>query len=239
MNKYRQISVLIILLVTIGVKSQETINKNDLTTDSIKVQSKSIEKKLNELIPDSLKSTVFKPDPMKSVWMGAIIPGYGQILNKMYWKLPIVYGGFLGCAYAITWNSGKYENYKLAYRDILHYQDPTDPAYKALIDKDMSKASFVQIIPKGYALGDGAIGTVSQWTQTIKGKQDTFRRYRDLSMIVTVAYYAMTLVDAYVDAQLYDFDISPDLSMSIQPAFLADRYNSSNALGIQCSFCLK
>ena len=225
------------LFVFLSAKSQIIINKNDTITDSIKIQSKMVENKFNELIPDSLKSTVFKPDPMKSVWMGAIIPGYGQILNKMYWKLPIVYGGFLGCAYAISWNSGMYNNYKQAYLDILQYM--SDPVFQAAADKDLSKVSFVQIIPKGYALNDPAIGSVVQWSQVLKTRQDTYRRYRDLSMIITVAYYALTLVDAYVDAQLYDFDISPNLSMNIQPTLLADRNNTNNAFGLQCSFNLK
>jgi len=211
--------------------AQRSISRNSVPSDSAGIH------KLVELIPDSLKPKVFKPDPMKSVWMGAIIPGYGQILNRMYWKLPIVYGGFLGCAYAITWNSGKYENYKTAYRDILQYQ--SDPYYKALMDKDISKASFVQIIPRGYKLGDVAIGTAADWAPKLKTKQDAFRRYRDLSMIVTVAYYALTLVDAYVDAQLYDFDISPDLSLRLQPTLINNRNDFQGTLGVQCSFSFK
>jgi hypothetical protein len=58
----------------------------------------------------------FKPDPVKVVWMGAIIPGFGQIMNRRYWKVPIVYAGFAGCAYAISLNATRYEKYKLAYR---------------------------------------------------------------------------------------------------------------------------
>jgi len=230
-HKYRYIVALFILLLPFGIMAQRSISRNSVPSDSVGI------KRIVELIPDSLKPKPFKPDPMKSVWMGAIIPGYGQILNRMYWKLPIVYGGFLGCAYAITWNSGKYENYKTAYRDILQYQ--SDPYYKALIDKDISKASFVEIIPKGYELGDAAIGSVANWTTILKTKQDTFRRYRDLSMIVTVAYYALTLVDAYVDAQLYDFDISPDLSLRLQPTLINNRNDFQGTLGVQCSFSFK
>jgi len=232
-HKYRYIVALFILLLPFGIMAQRSISRNSVPSDSVGI------KRIIEFIPDSLKPKPFKPDPMKSVWMGAIIPGYGQILNRMYWKLPIVYGGFLGCAYAITWNSGKYENYKTAYRDILHYQDPSDPAYRTLIDKDMSKASFVQIIPRGYELGDAAIGSVANWTTILKTKQDAFRRYRDLSMIVTVAYYALTLVDAYVDAQLYDFDISPDLALRIQPTLINNRNDFQGTLGVQCSFSFK
>jgi hypothetical protein len=66
-----------------------------------------------------------------------------------------------------------------------------------------------------------------------------YRRYRDLSIIITIAYYALTIVDAYVDAQLYDFDISPNLSMHITPALMDNNYGVNNTLGLQCSINLK
>ena len=58
------------------------------------------EKEINRLF--------WKPDPMRAVWLGAVVPGLGQIYNRSYWKLPIVYGGFMGCIYAITWTNGQY-----------------------------------------------------------------------------------------------------------------------------------
>lgn len=157
-----------------------------------------------EVIEKDTQLVAFKPDPMRAVWMGAIIPGYGQIYNRKYWKLPIVYGGFLGCAYAISWTGTRYVDYKIAYRDI--------------IDKDPTTNSFMDILPEGYTLE--SLGGISQYSRTLQTRQNTFRRYRDLSIILTVVFYALTLVDAYVDAQLYDFDISPDLSMYITPGIL-------------------
>lgn len=186
-------------------------------------------------VNDTLKVKPFKPDPTKVVWMGAIIPGYGQIMNRKYWKLPIVYGGFLGCAYAIIWNNAKYQSYLTAYRDILMYA--SDPVYKAEADKNPSAVSFFSIIPKGYTIND--FGGVTNFTNTLNGKQEVFRRYRDLSIIVTVGYYALTLVDAYVDAQLYDFDISPDLSLRVQPALIGNGLGASNTLAMQCCITIK
>ncbi|MDD3322295.1 MAG: DUF5683 domain-containing protein [Paludibacter sp.] len=165
----------------------------------------------------------FKPDPIKVVWMGAIIPGYGQIMNRKYWKLPIVYGGFLGCAYAISINSSMYETYKTAYRDI--------------IDTDPTTSSFYDILPEGYTVEN--IGGIDTYTSILKTGQNSYKRYRDLSIIVTIGYYAMTLVDAFVDAQLYDFDISPDLSMRFQPTLMENNYGFKKTLGLQCSFRLK
>ena len=219
-----------------GVQAQVDSIKNQLPNDSVaRLYDKSNVKKVIEQVSDTLTKKAFKPDPLKNVWMGAIIPGYGQILNKKYWKLPIVYGGFLGCAYAITWNSGHYQSYKTAYFDILRYAN--DRSYQTIVDKNPAAASFYQIIPK--ATVDAYYGGIPGFTQTLNTAQNGFRRYRDLSIIVTIAYYALTIVDAYVDAQLYDFDISPDLSMHVTPALMENNYGVNNTLGLQCSISLK
>lgn len=149
-----------------------------------------------------------KPDALRAVWMGAIIPGYGQIHNRSYWKLPIVYGAFMGCTYAILWTNGQYEDYKTAYRDI--YTDIRSGQVSESPDK-----SYIAILPNGYTLD--RVGGAGQWQNTLQNQQNTFRRYRDISIVATIAVYALSLVDAYVDAQLFDFDISPDLSVNRIP----------------------
>lgn len=223
MNKYLNILVSIIFLMSLSARAQDLSEKKLLFDEKIIIKSDSIPKPVDEQVPDTLKQKPFKPDPRKVVWMGAIIPGYGQILNKKYWKLPIVYGGFLGCAYAITLNGSRYQSYQTAYRDI--------------IDTDPTTNSFMEIIPKGYTIE--RYGGISGYTNILKSAQDNSRRYRDLSIIFTVAYYAITIVDAYVDAQLYDFDISPNLSMRIQPTLIKNSIGASQTLGLQCSFNLK
>ena len=221
-----------------GVKGELLPDTAKITIDTLKVEKK-IEVLSNKLsqVQDSIKFKPFKPDPMKSVWMGAIIPGYGQILNKKYWKLPIVYGGFLGCIYAVTWNNGKYTTYKSAYKDILEYQ--SNPYYRAEVDKNPSAATFVQIVPGGMESINKFYGGISTFMNTIKSKQDVFRRYRDLSVIISIGVYALTLVDAYVDAQLYDFDISPNLSMHLLPTLLDNPFGAKNTFGMQCRIDLK
>lgn len=175
-----------------------------------------------EVVNDSLSQAM---DPMKPVWMGAIVPGYGQIMNKKYWKLPLVYAGFLGCSYAISWNSLRYVSYKKAYLDIT--------------DNISTTNSFLEIIPAGYTLD--SYGGKTAFTTLLKSGMDQSRYYRDLSVIISVGFYMLTLVDAYVDAQLADFDISSDLSMRIAP-FLDDKdeYASyarrSRTVGLSCSF---
>lgn len=167
--------------------------------------------------------SAFKPDPLKAVWLGAVIPGYGQIVNRKYWKLPIVYGGFLGFAYAISWNNGRYTSYKNAYRDI--------------IDTDPTTNYHIEILPRGYTM-ENYPGGVSTYTARLKSAQDQFRQYRDLSIILSVGYYALVLLEAYVDAHLYDFDINPDLVMNITPTRIdfEKQHNVRSALGVQLSF---
>lgn len=150
----------------------------------------------------------WKPDPVKAVWLGLIFPGAGQIYNRSYWKLPIVYGGLMGCVYAINYTNDQYVSYKEAYRDI--YYDIRNSA----ISNDPTK-SYIAILPEGYTIQ--RMGGASAYEKRLHDWQNTTRRYRDLSIAVSVIIYALTLVDAYVDAQLFDFDISTDLSLNVSP----------------------
>ncbi len=172
--------------------------------------------------------TEFKPDPVQAIWLGAVIPGYGQIMNRKYWKLPIVYAGFLGCYYAIGWNAVRYVNYRNAYLDIT--------------DSDSQTNSFLNLIPPGYTID--SYGGQGAFAGLLKTGMDKARYNRDLSVIVTVAYYGLTLIDAFVDAHLYDFDISTDLSLNLRPVILREKYfnagtTSAFTYGMVARFNLK
>ena len=137
----------------------------------------------------------FKPDPNKSLWLALTFPGAGQIYNRKYWKLPIIYGGAMGVAYAISFYGGYYNDYMQGYRDYT--------------DKDPNTNYHLELIPKGYP--ESSAGTY------VKNRVNSYRRYRDIFIVVGVAVYALSVIDAYVDAQLADFDISTDLSMKVRP----------------------
>lgn len=216
MNK--TVKILTILLICLSgvsayAQEQSILTDTDLTVNNSR---KTIS------LADSLNKS-FKPDPMRAVWMGAVIPGYGQILNRKYWKLPIVYGGFIGCSYAIGWNNTRYNAYKTAYKDI--------------IDSDPNTNSFIDILPRGYTME--TYGGEEAYKGVLKGAMEQTRYNRDLSVIISIGYYLLTLVDAYVDAQLYDFDISPDLSMKFSPTILENSYGRKNTFGLQLSINLK
>lgn len=173
---------------------------------------------------DSLQKAVnpkiWVPNPVKATWLALVIPGGGQIYNRKYWKLPIFYGGFAGCAYALTWNGKMYKDYSQAYKDA--------------VNKRFDSSSITDLLPPGY------IDKVSkdQLTETLRKRKDTFRRYRDLSIFAFIGVYLLSVVDAYVDAELSNFDISPDLSMRVEPAVLNSQMtgSSNKSVGVQCSF---
>ena len=162
----------------------------------------------------------FKPDPTKAVIMAAIFPGMGQVYNRKYWKLPILYGGFVGFAYAISWNNRYYQDYFNGYKDIA--------------DDDPNTNSWQKFL----RYGQDPETVDKEWLKSVlKRRKDYYRRYRDLSIIGTVALYGLSIVDAYVDAQLFDFDISPDLTMRLQPSVIQRGYSfSKDAFGISCTF---
>lgn len=165
--------------------------------------------------PDTLllnsQELLWKPDPLRATWLAVIVPGLGQIYNRSYWKLPIVYGGLMGCGFAISWNGEKYESYKQAYRDIL--SDANN------ISSDPTR-SYNAILPEGYTIE--RMGGVANYTSILKDRQNSYRRNRDIAIVVSILVYALSVIDAYVDAQLFDFDISDDLSINIEPQIYYD-----------------
>ena len=214
------------------VPSLQTVAPADsiATADSIAAENK---KKLLEMtsapvlkeseVPaDSLKKEIdqkiWVPNPTKATWLALVIPGGGQIYNRKYWKLPIFYGGFAGCAYALTWNSKMYKDYSTAYKDAMN--------------GNMQSSSITDLLPPGYTVSE------TQLKELLRKRKDTYRRYRDLSIFAFIGVYLLSVIDAYVDAELSNFDITPDLSMKVEPAVIDNRIdNSSNrSVGLQCSF---
>lgn len=176
---------------------------------------------LQEVLNPAKKSK-FKPDPIRSMWLGLVFPGGGQIYNRKYWKLPIFYGGFLGCAYALTWNGQMLRDYSQAYLDIM--------------DTDPNTKSYEKMLPLGYDI----TGKEERFKTIFKNKKNYFRKYRDMSIFAFAGVYMLAVIDAYVDAELSSFDISKDLSMSWGPTVIQQSpkgglMQRQTAPGIQCN----
>ena len=183
--------------------------------------------KLNSMLQVATKKpkrdwSTWRPDTKRAMWLAIVLPGAGQIYNRKYWKLPIIYGGFVGCAYAITWNNQMYHDYSQAYLDIM--------------DDDPNTQSYNQFLHLGATID---ASNIERYKEIFRKRKDKFRRWRDMGTFVMIGIYAFSVIDAYVDASLSEFDISDDLSLRVEPAVLNNgRYNNplrSGALGLQCS----
>ena len=142
---------------------------------------------------------------------------------KRDWKLPIIYGGFVGCAYAITWNNQMYHDYSQAYMDIMD-DDPTTDSYN-------------QFLHLGATID---ASNMDRYKEIFRKRKDRYRRWRDMGVFVMIGVYAFSIIDAYVDASLSEFDISDDLTLRVEPAFMNSNPQSRNpfrsgTLGLQCS----
>ena len=143
------------------------------------------------------------PNPNRALWLALVIPGGGQIYNRKYWKLPIIYGGMMGCIYALTWNNMMYRDYSQAYLDIMD-SDPTTQSYNKFLHLG---ATITQANEERYK-------------KLFKSRKDKYRRWRDMSMFCLIGVYALSVIDAYVDAELSEFDISKDLSLKVAPTVI-------------------
>jgi hypothetical protein len=188
---------------TVQVSDDDTIVAHiTLTTDS-----------LMQLVGSKPKGR-FVPDPKKALWLSIVFPGGGQIYNRKYWKLPLVYGGFLGCVYAMTWNNTMYRDYSQAYIDIM--------------DSDENTKSYENFIPAHYDVK----ANEDRLKELFRRKKNYYRRYRDLSMFCMIGVYALSIIDAYVDAELSSFDISRDLTLRVHPTVINEKHSALRAQGI-------
>ena len=167
--------------------------------------------------------STWKPNPQRALWLALVLPGAGQIYNRKFWKLPIIYGGFIGCIYALTWNNMMYKDYSQAYLDIM--------------DNDPGTASYNKFLHLGRKIETKE--EIERYTEIFRTRKDKYRRWRDMSLFVMLGVYALSVVDAYVDAELSVFDISKDLSLKVEPAVIPNHGGGSllesQSLGLSCT----
>ena len=192
--------------------------------DSITIDSASLSK---ALAPKALRKkrnwATWRPDTKRAMWLALVLPGAGQIYNRKYWKLPIIYGGFVVCAYAMSWNNQMYHDYSQAYLDIM--------------DDDPNTQSYNQFLHLGAQID---ASNIERYKEIFRKRKDRYRRWRDMSMFVMIGVYAFSVIDAYVDASLSEFDISDDLSLRVEPTVINNNQRTRNplrssTLGLQCS----
>lgn len=161
------------------------------------------------------KVELYTPDPLRAFWLSLILPGAGQIYNHKYWKLPVVYGGFLGCVYALSWNGQMLRDYTQAYLDIM--------------DDDPGTKSYEKMLPLGYSIA----GREDRFKDIFKRKKNYYRKYRDMSLFAFAGVYLISVLDAYIDAELSTFDISRDLGLKWEPTKMNEDSQLARRFGVQ------
>jgi hypothetical protein len=156
----------------------------------------------------------FQAEPLKATMMAVAFPGLGQIYNRKYWKIPLVYAGFGGLIYSVGFNSSNYIKYMKAYQDFTDAIKGTD-SYLYLIKADASTYDPV-LHPDTYNPS-----TASYYKDGMLRMVDYYKRYRDLSYIGIAGWYLLSILDANVDASLFNYDISDNLDIAVVPVQLS------------------
>jgi hypothetical protein len=138
--------------------------------------------------PDS--TFLLKHSPLKATFLSAVVPGLGQVYNEKYWKVPIIYAGLVGMIYYANFNDNRYEFYKNAYNIKIRISD--------------GETGLTDPFP-------------SRGTENILQIKDYWRRNRDLIYISIGLLYVAQILDSNVDANLFDYDMSEDLSLRLEP----------------------
>lgn len=159
---------------------------------------------------DTLVVKKKKHSPKTATLLSLAVPGLGQCYNKKYWKVPIIYGGFAGLTYGVIFNQSEYSRFKSAYA----FRVDDDPTTVDEFDGTVSDAELLNNV-------------------------DFYRRNRDLCYIGMGLLYVMNLIDAAVDAHLYDFDVSDNLSMRVQPEIINFGNRPQPYAGARLTFVLK
>jgi hypothetical protein len=154
-------------------------------------------------LPDSIREK--EHSPTKATIMSACLPGLGQVYNKKYWKVPVLYAGFGLMTYFIYTNADQYLNYKCAY--IESADGNLNGSYSDLTQK--------------YSTDD------------LLSNREYYRRNLEISILITVVWYALNILDATVDAHLYTFNISENLTLKAEPALLPTGFGYKPAGGVK------
>lgn len=161
-----------------------------------------------------------KHDPKRATLYSAVLPGLGQAYNKKYWKIPIVYAGIGTIFYFANTNGNEYRNY----RDAFDYKSGT----KTNVNND------IKDIAERYT------------AENLISVRDYYRRNMELSWIIMALWYGINIIDATVDAHFFEYDISDDLTLKVEPMIqtnyaywemgTGDGYGHGNNYGVSLKF---
>lgn len=188
-------SLLIFFLLILSTSAQEKQKdstaidsvKTDLNKEGVVVKDVKVKKRV-EINPLA---------PSKAAFYSAILPGLGQIYNKRYWKVPLVYGAIGTGVYVYMANDDLYDRFRTAFKR----------RKAGFIDDEFYDINGTGIIPGNPDLSDAAL----------QDAQERYQRDRDLALVVTIGLYVLNIIDANVDAHLRQFNVDDDLSIDFNP----------------------
>lgn len=199
MLKYCFFFILLIGFLQVNAQKRDSIAK-PADTGKVKVPFKT---KFNNTIKEIgglFKDTTALQPPRKAVLRSAILPGWGQARNKQWWKVPLIYGGFIGLGFVYNFNNQFYQDF-LSESQYRKDNPGTDP-----------RTVFLR--PENQGISD----------QQIFSAKDFYRRNRDLTLYGSVLFYGIQLAEAYTSARLATFDVSDDLTFKLKPSIYMPNY---------------
>lgn len=157
-------------------------------------------------VKDSTKHAFKHHSVKRACWQSAVIPGWGQVYNKKWWKVPIIYAGFGGLGFAIGWNTKRFRTYRDAYRTRVDGDTTTIDEFDGVYSDDNL------IVLKNF-----------------------YKRNMNLACIFTGVLYALNIIDAAVDAHLFEYDISDDLTLRVEPQMQFSSEAGKTVMGVNMS----
>jgi hypothetical protein len=154
----------------------------------------------------------FKPESLRATMLAVSFPGLGQIYNRKYWKIPVVYAGFGALIYSAGFNSKNYLLYMKAYQDFTDNIKVTN-SYLKVIPPSVSQSTYDAVVYPNTYLPT----SYSYYKDAMLRMVDYYKRYRDLSYIGIAGWYLFSILDANVDASLFNYDINNNLNITLIP----------------------
>ncbi len=182
------------------------------------------------VIPVTTRKHRFTPVPLKATMLAVAFPGMGQVYNRKYWKIPLVYAGFGALAYSISFYTTNYNDMMKAYQDFID-KVPETASYTRYVRIDPEEYDPV-LHPETYN------PSTASWVEDgLLSAVDAYKKYRDLSYIGVAAWYLLSILDANVDASLFNFDVTRNLGLALCPVVLP--VTGTSVAGINLSLTFK
>lgn len=226
--------ILLFLCSSVVLYAQQDSDERGLLADSLRKEAPVVSYATPENLQDTLlgvdemskkeRRTLEKGSrefgvhsPHRATIYAMVCPGLGQIYNKQYWKLPILYGGVALAIYGVTWNNKAYIKYRDAHYDLSNYIDslsvnpmypyPEDPAWEKIKIVGTDWKTLFELRPS----------SMTRYQAIMYNKRRRFKRNRDMCYLALAGVYALNVIDACVSAHFFDFTINDDLSFHWQP----------------------